>query len=522
MLWLLVLKISKFHTFFTDNAHVQTSQVVRIAPVRSGSRRISSARRAQVKTGETFHGRSELDSHADTTVAGRNCVQIHNTERSCDVAPFSDTYEPMKDVAIVTAATGFTATTGRQYILVFHECLYMPELSHTLINPNQLRHFNTQVQDNPYATDPMSIASPNGDFIACLESEGTNIFLNTWSPTQDELASLPHIELTSQQPWEPHKIAFPATKYYVKEEMESRNISGLSMDFRQSLEDPGDTPMVDEEDVIFDTQEFNRRLVASVRVTGTAASEIEGHNMDEQRRIAEMITNERIEEMIYNDKNGKKAADGDVPAPPEQPAEFKQQGTFISLERHSNTTPEDLSERWSISVAQAKLTLEATTQRLKRSAVMPLARRYRADRMFGVKRLDCVLSTNTMHAKNKSVHGELYCQVFGAKEFFVEAYPIEKKSDCHEALDRFIKEYGAPETLVYDGAKEQAGPKTEFQAKIRKYGIKGHTSERERSNQNPVEGVIRELRKRWYREMFRTYCPRRLWSYGYPFVAKIM
>ena len=90
----------------------------------------------------------------------------------------------MKDVAIVYAATGFTSTTGRQYILFFREYFYMPKLSHNLINPNQLRHFQTQVQDNPYATDPMIIIGPDGNFIACLESEGNNMFLNTWSPTQ--------------------------------------------------------------------------------------------------------------------------------------------------------------------------------------------------------------------------------------------------------------------------------------------------------------------------------------------------
>ena len=46
--------------------------------------------------------------------------------------------------------------------------------------------------------------------------------------------------------------------------------------------------------------------------------------------------------------------------------------------------------------------------------------------------------------------------------------------------------------------------------------------ERERSNQNPAEGVIRELRKRWYLELFITYCPRKLWRYGYPFVVNII
>ena len=44
--------------------------------------------------GDSYSGRTDLDLHTDTTVAGRNCTVIHYTERSCDVAPFSDTYEP--------------------------------------------------------------------------------------------------------------------------------------------------------------------------------------------------------------------------------------------------------------------------------------------------------------------------------------------------------------------------------------------------------------------------------------------
>ena len=46
--------------------------------------------------------------------------------------------------------------------------------------------------------------------------------------------------------------------------MESQNIFSLAINFRESLEDPGDTPFVDEEDVIFNTQEFNRRIVDNV------------------------------------------------------------------------------------------------------------------------------------------------------------------------------------------------------------------------------------------------------------------
>ena len=86
----------------------------------------------------------------------------------------------MKDVDIVSEATGFTSLIGLQYILVFHDALYIPELYHTLINPKQLCQFHTQVQYNPYhATEPMNITNPIGYFTACLESQGTDIFLNT-------------------------------------------------------------------------------------------------------------------------------------------------------------------------------------------------------------------------------------------------------------------------------------------------------------------------------------------------------
>ena len=68
-----------------------------------------------------------------------------------------------------------------------------------------------------------------------------------------------------------------------------------------------------------------------------------------------------------------------------------------------NTTPEDLSERWSIIIAQEKITMKATAQRLKRSGVLPLSGIYGAERMVVVKQLDCIMATDKMHTKNKSI-----------------------------------------------------------------------------------------------------------------------
>ena len=169
--------------------------------------------------------------------------------------------------------------------------------------------------------------------------------------------------------------------------------------------------------------------------------------------------------------------------------------TFISKDRHSAVTAEDLSDRLNISVAQAAMTLRATTRKLVRSALMPLARRYRVDRMFEANRVKGVVATDTMHQDTKSVRGYGYSQVFGTKEFLVECYPLTKKSEAGVGLESFISDYGVPDLLVFDGSKEQTNTNSGFQKAERKYNIKTKVTEPNRPNQNPAEGVIRELRK---------------------------
>ena len=47
----------------------------------------------------------KLDSHADTIVAGSNCVVLEYTGEVCDVLPFQQDYDAIKDVKIATVAT---------------------------------------------------------------------------------------------------------------------------------------------------------------------------------------------------------------------------------------------------------------------------------------------------------------------------------------------------------------------------------------------------------------------------------
>ncbi len=120
--------------------------------------------------------------------------------------------------------------------------------------------------------------------------------------------------------------------------------------------------------------------------------------------------------------------------------------------------------------------------------------------MVQPNRLQGTWSTDTMDMRSTSIHNERYCQIFANNDFFAAAYPIEKKGDCHQALDDFVHDFGAMDLLISDGAAEQCGPHTEFQRKIRKHRIEHKRSEKERQNQNPAEGVIREVRRQWFLE----------------------
>ena len=196
--------------------------------------------------------------------------------------------------------------------------------------------------------------------------------------------------------------------------------------------------------------------------------------------------------------------------------------TFVSKSRHTDVSAQDLSDRWLISVGKAVATLKKTTQRFTRSAILPLARRYRADRVFSRKTLSGVWSTDTMDGRIRSLDGNQYAQVFGNKSYFAKIYPMDSKSKSGNALRLFCQEFGVPEKLVFNGSKEQCGKNTEFMKQVRKNDINYQISEPDYHNQNPVEGVIREVRKKWFRTMIRKRVPKKLWDYGVVWASEIM
>ena len=173
----------------------------------------------------------------------------------------------------------------------------------------------------------------------------------------------------------------------------------------------------------------------------------------------------------------------------------------MSTERHQQGTAESLAERFGIGLNRARATLRSTLQRGTRSAILPLARRYRADRMFQRPRLKGKFSTDTAYFKHKSTRGNIASQIYFHKSGFYSCYHLSKVDDKQvgPSLRKFIHDFGIPEQLTMDGAAVQTGRNTSFMETINRAGIEHHISRPYRPEENPAEGGIRELKRRFYR-----------------------
>jgi hypothetical protein len=78
------------------------------------------------RTVDGFVGRNEMDSHADTSCAGANWKAIELTGLTCDVSPFTQNFDAVKDVPVATCAT---AARGRRLFWCVTRCCILAQVS---------------------------------------------------------------------------------------------------------------------------------------------------------------------------------------------------------------------------------------------------------------------------------------------------------------------------------------------------------------------------------------------------------
>ena len=270
-----------------------------------------------------------------------------------------------------------------------------------------------------------------------LALDGTKVSFQSRAPTQYELDTCEYVEMTSGVLWDPHDVKL-----------------GEMSAMRRKHDDTADS------------DEFLKSIDPSLIM------------------LKEMSTR-HIQANNYIDVTAE-----DIPA----------RRSFISNDRHKKLTAESISELWGIGKSRAMATIDATTQFGTRSAILPLSRRYRADRQYNLKRLDGDLSTESLYAEFKSLLGNKYAQIYSMRNGFSAIYPIEDLSGdtIGYTLKDFSHDFGIPGRLKLDGFLSQIGKRTLMMKTIRENQIKYHISEPYNPNQTPAEGSVREAKKQWY------------------------
>ena len=92
--------------------------------------------------------------------------------------------------------------------------------------------------------------------------------------------------------------------------------------------------------------------------------------------------------------------------------------TLVSHSRHLKASSELIDDLWCIGLKRSQATLGTTMQRGIRSTILPLARIYRADRVFIMSRLNAQFATDNLFSDVNSLNQNTCAKVFSHKIVF--------------------------------------------------------------------------------------------------------
>jgi hypothetical protein len=404
----------------------------------------------------------ELDSHADTCVAGPNCIIIEQTGFTVNVTGFSNKQGSFQDVPIVKAATAYDdPKTGATYILVIGQAIFMgSDIEHTLLCPNQLCYNGVIVEDCPKHLAPKNkpsnhaISVPEQGVTIPLKMAGTMSVFDSRTPTQEELESCMWVHLTGDKIWDPKSETF-ATE---EEKIEYLEDSVFKRRDRQLMT-------------------LSRNLV----------------------HISEAFDDSAF---LHHDRNVQ----------------------VVHSDRHKPViTGEILAKRWGIGLDSALKTIQVTTQRGIRNVTGPLERRLKTKQAHSryphLGGRHGRFYTDTFFSSVPTLRSCDLAQLYTNDIGFMKVYPMRAKSEAFESLNAFIHEVGIPDELHLDDAKELMEGK--FRKVCREYGIKTTYSEPHSPWQNRAEAGIRELKRQVHRKMKARNVPLRLWDFCCKWVCSI-
>jgi hypothetical protein len=178
---------------------------------------LSSEAMEEDATDEICESRTELDTHANMCVFGQHCLILRWTGRNAEVNPFTPDYEALQKVPIVDAAILYECpVTGKEFILVARNVLYVKSMDINLIPPFILREAGIKVNDVPkiQVDDPTeqdhAIIFKRQELLIPLGLVGIFSYFVSRAPTEKQVLESDDVFLLTPdaENWNPHSDAY--------------------------------------------------------------------------------------------------------------------------------------------------------------------------------------------------------------------------------------------------------------------------------------------------------------------------
>ena len=362
-------------------------------------------------------------------------------------------------------------------MLVIHQAIEIHGIKVNLLSPMQIRDNDIHVNEEP---KHMALTPTEGHHCIQIDLEGSPEPLVISIAIAGVTSYFPTRRLT-QQEWDNSEL-------HVRLELTSESIEW----------DPSTDRFAKEEAAMLDS---NVRLISRNKVDWST------------KRIVSVLHSNPQDSQPFDDFG--EALKGLALTSSNVSAKTKRSiGALSTGKRARAVGPKTLAKNWSIGLAAATRTVEATTQNALRAVLHPtLSRRFRTnDRQLRYRRLSHDVFTDTLIAKVPSwFRRNKYAQVFATKFGWTRIYPMKKKSDAHDGLSKMAQRDGVPPLIVMDGAKEQT--MGTFRKKAKEMGARVKQTEPYSAWLNACEGAIRETKRGAGRKMTKSRSPRNLWDH---------
>jgi len=152
---------------------------------------------------------TDMDSHADTCVVGKNALIVHKLDRQVNVTGFDPSQGKVKNLDLVSAALAYDCpTTGEATILMVHQAVHVPTMENNLLCPMQMRMNDIQLNECPKfmeqaptdTSHTLRIFQDGEEPCIPFGLQGVTSYFPTRKPTTLELSTCQRFDLTAEDP----------------------------------------------------------------------------------------------------------------------------------------------------------------------------------------------------------------------------------------------------------------------------------------------------------------------------------